>query len=291
MKVTKFIALFLVVMLSASSSFAFIVSAPAVEAQLAALNTKTSIYHTQDQMKWVEQINKTIEIIKKGEQQIKEIQNQIAQGKEQFEFWKQHAGDWQAIAAKVRTEATDTALQSGTFCSTDTMTAGDLLSKNSTVSAIASAVTETKKLISGLNGKMTPADLRNAITQIVGKIPDSESAGISTFAQTQIEDDIAFIAKTNKAITQLQSEKARIRQDRDGKITSNRFTEAEKTQYEMADNDLNAQIQSLQLQSLLRIAQQQIVSNSFKVKNQNEVEARRNHEQLLRQATQSFMGN
>jgi len=291
MTFSKLLAGALVLAITSSTTFAFVVSAPAVEAQLSMLNARTQINHQINQAKWLEQIQKSVQILKTGMAQVDEIRNQIQQGKQQFDFWKAHAGNWQGIVAAVRTQATDAALKSGTFgTQSPGMTAEDLLGKNSTLGEIAKAVDETKELLSGENSKMLPGDLRNAITKIVGRIPQSEAAGVTTFAQTSIEDDVAFIAKANKAIVQLQEEKARIKKERDSKIGAGAYTEAHQKQYEMADKDIESQIQSMQLQALLRLGQQMVVANSFTVKNQNDLEERQNHERRLRAASQTLLG-
>lgn len=287
----KFLAGLIILAITSTTSFAFIVSAPAVEAQLAHLNTMTTSNNVQTNMKWMDQLTRMTTLIKTSVQQVDEIRNQIQQGQQQFDFWKQHAGNWQAIAAKIRTEASDSAIQSGTFCSTDLgMGATDLLDKNSTASHLATAVTETKQLLAGVNKNMKPQDLRNALTQIIGRIPESNSAGVSTFAQTSIEDDIAFIAKTNKAIEQLQAEQKRIKDEREGKIGGGLFTEADERQFQMASADIEAQKQSLQLQALLRIGQQMIVANSFRVKQQNDTANGQNREAALNNAARTLLG-
>lgn len=286
----KIFAFVLVVAVSSVSTFAFVVSAPAVESQLMALNLKTSENQIQNQAKWIESIQKAVQILNTARRQVEEVQKHIEQGRQQFEFWKQHAGNWQAIAARVRTGATQFAIDQGTFCGTPNMGAGDLFPEDSSMQGLAQAVEEAKKLIAGRQSTMTPNDLRLAVTRIVGKIPETENAGVSVLAQTSIEDDMAFLGRANKAITELQTEKERIRQDRESKIRSGTFTEAAKTEYELADKDITSQIQTLQLQTLIRVNQQLIVSNSFRVKAQNDVEKKRIEEYNLRQAQSSFLG-
>ncbi|HRH46938.1 MAG TPA: hypothetical protein PKY82_35150, partial [Pyrinomonadaceae bacterium] len=90
---------------------------------------------------------------------------------------------------------------------------------------------------------------------------------------------------------QLQSEKERIRAARDQKISSRLFTEADEKQFSMANADLESQIQSMQLQALLRIGQQMIVTNSFNVKKQNDLSNAQNREAMLRKATEDLIGH
>lgn len=287
----KLTAFALIFALSTGVSFAFIVSAPAVEAQLAILNAKTEANQMENRAKWIESIQKAVNIYNTGVKQVQEIQRGITQVKDQYEFWKKHAGDWQAIASRVRTGATQIALEQSTFSTTPNMGAGDLFTEQSSVQGLAAAVDEANKLIAGRETKMTPEDLRATLTRIVGEIPESESAGVSSFAQTSIEDDMAYLGRTNKAIEELQKEKERIRSERDAKVRTGLFTEADKAQYEMADEDIGKQVESLQLQTLMRVQKQLIVANSFRVKSQNDVERKRIEERNLRQATQSFLGN
>lgn len=289
-KFGKFIALFLILTFSTISTFAFVVSAPAVEAQLAILNGKTTANQVANQAKWVESIQKAVQIYNTAQRQLTEAKNAIEQGKQQFSYWKEHAGNWQAIVARVRTGATTWALEQGTFCGTPNMGAGDLFPGESSVQGLARAVEEAKKLLAGRQSSMTPSDLRNVVTRIIGKIPETENAGVSVFAQTSIEDDIAFLARANKAITELQGEMTRIRAEREGKIRAGFFTEADKTQYEMSEKDISGQIQTLQLQTLVRVNQQLVVSNSFRVKAQNDLERKRIEAYNLQQAQSSLLG-
>lgn len=285
----KFIAVLLIMVVSSTASYAFIVSAPAVEAQLMALNTQTHSGQIENRIKWIESIQKAAETVRTGLKQVDEIKRHIEQGRQQFDFWKTHAGNWQAIIARVRTGATQIALEQGTFCSTPNMGATDLFEIDSTVQGLASAVEEAKKLMAGNQTRMTPEGLRETVTRIIGKIPETENAGVTSFAQTSIEDDMAFMGKTNKAIEELQTEKERIRRERDLKINAGMFTEAEKTQYEISENDIKNQIQTLQLQTLLRVNQQLMVANTFRAKAQNDIERRRVAENSLHQASVMFL--
>ena len=281
----------LIFVLSSVSTFAFIVSAPAVEAQLGILNGHTVANHSAEIAKWTQSIAKAVQIYNTAVRQVQETQRMIEQGKTQFDHWKKLSGNWQGIASLIRTGAAQFALEQGTFCGTPNMGAGDLFPGESSVQGLAHAVEEAKKLMAGHDSRMTPQDLRNVVIRIIGRIPESEAAGVSTFAQTAIEDDMAFLGRTNKAITDLQSEKRRIRQEREGKLRGGLFTEADKSQYEMAESDIGSQIQALQLQTLMRVNQQLMVANSFRVKAQNDVESRRNEEHNLRQASSAFLGN
>lgn len=285
----KFVVVILLLAITSTTSYAFVVSAPIVESQMAAMQLQVEGHQTENRAKWIESIQKAIQMVKTGMQQVDEIKRGIAQGKQQFDFWKTHAGNWQAIIARVRTGASQIALDQGTFCSTPQMGATDLFEQDSTVQGLASAVEEAKKLMAGKQSEMTPTGLREVVTRIIGKIPETENAGVTSFAQTSIEDDMAFMGKTNKAIEELQTEKERLRRDRDSKVTSGLFTEAEKTQYELAENDIKGQIQTLQLQTLLRVNQQLMVANTFRAKAQNDIERRRIEENNVRQATVEFL--
>lgn len=287
LKVAAFALIFAV---SSISTFAFVVSAPAVEAQLAITESNNNMRHFETVTKWVQQIEQAVKIYQTGVRQVEEIKKQIEQGKQQFDYWKNLSGNWQEIVSRVRTGATQFALEQGTFCGTPNMGAGDLFPNESSVQGLAHAVEEAKKLMAGRDSRLTPQDLRVVITRIIGRIPETENAGVSVFAQTAIEDDMAFLGRTNKAITDLQNEKQRIRDEREVKIRSGQFTEADKAQYDMADNDIQNQIQTLQLQTLLRVNQQLIVSNSFRVKAQNNVEQSRIDEGNLRKAQVNFLG-
>lgn len=281
----------IIISLSGVTSFAFVVSAPAVEAQLVALNLKTETNQAENRIKWIESIQKAIQILNTARRQVQEIQNHIQQGKEQFEFWKTHAGNWQAILARVRTGAANLAIEQGTFCDTPNMRVSDLFPEESSVQGLAHAVEEAKKLMAGKQTTMSPNDLRLIVTRLTGQIPETENAGVAAFAQTSLEDDMAYLGRTNQAITELQTEKERIRRERDAKMRAGTFTEADKTEYEMADRDLQGQIQTLQLQTLLRVNQQLLVMNSMRLKNQNDAEKSRIEEYRLRQARSSFLGN
>ena len=287
----KFIACGLIFSCCTVSTFAFVVSAPMVESQLAIMEGNNNSRQISQIAKWTQSIQQAVKIYQTGVKQVQEIQKQIEQGKQEFDFWKKHAGDWQAIAARIRTGASSTALEQGTFCGTPNMGAGDLFPADSSVQGLANAVEEAKKLMAGRQSQLTPTGLRDLITRIVGKIPETENAGVATFAQTSIEDDIAFMGKANKAIVELQAEKQRIREEREAKVRTGTFTDADKVQYDMADNDIQGQVQTLQLQSLIRVNQQLVVSNSFRVKAQNDSERRKIAEGNLRRAGTAFFGN
>lgn len=300
-KYAKFIGLIALFCFGTTTSFAFIVSAPAVEAQLAILNGKTTISDTkraveaaQQIQKWLQQAQQMKQVITTGVQQVQEIKNDIERAKQEFGYWKNIKGNWRDIIARVRTTATDSALGTGTFSGTPILGGTTLYGDDdSTGKVIGQAIDDLNKLINAkeTGQAMTGRELRESLQKIIGFMPQSDTSGVSAMAQTNIEDTISFLAKANKAMDDLLIERARVRGVREQAINSSQgLTEAQKTQYEMADQDLQSQMNSLQTQAMLRVSQQLMVQNSFSASNYNRAEQMRISDRKLREAMSGLAG-
>lgn len=283
-KLAKAGLLLLVLFATAVPSFAFIVSAPAVEAQLATLNAKTTASDAKrvsefgrTMAQWTEQIGKMREVINLGWDQVNELRADYQRATGEFTYWKGQVGDWSRIVANVRTSATQVAVNSGTFSGTAGMGGASLYNEESTGVVLGNAVDKLQEVMAAKEeGKQVSGqDVRELLVTLVGDIPETQVGGVAAMAQVNMEDTIAFVARANNALGDIQKERERIRKERDQASSGGQLTEAQKAQYDMADQELQSQSQNLQTQALLRLNQMMVVDTAFKTQALNRAEEAR----------------
>lgn len=276
--IKKILILLMIFGLGTGSTFAFVVSAPAVEAQLAILNTKTTAGDFNRKAEFMQTVQKWAQQYAQMRDMIGQAQADYNRAKQEFDYWKNIKGNWRDVVERVRNAASQEALKNSDFAVIADMAAQELYQNRSTGRTIGATVDRINQYLKdkGDGKTMTNTELRDSITQIVGYLPDSSNSSVSAMSQTTIEETALFLNKANKAITEISTEKQRIQQILDANnLNGTPLTEAQTKKYEIAMNNLDQQMQSLNTQALLKISQMLMVESTFRTQSFNKAEQNR----------------
>jgi hypothetical protein len=276
--IKKLIILLLIFAAGTGSTFAFVVSAPAVEAQLALLNAKTTAGDISRKSEFLQTVQKWAQQYAQMRDMIGQARADYDRAKAEFDYWKNIKGNWRDVVERVRNAASQEALRNSDFSVNPEMLAKDLYTNRSTGQILGETVDRINQFLhaKGEGQSMTNTELRDSITQIVGYLPDTSNSSVSAMSQTTIEETANFLNKANKAIVEISTEKERIQQILDGNsLNGMPLTEAQTKKYEIAMNNLDQQMQNLNTQALLKISQMLMVESAFRTQSFNKAEQNR----------------
>jgi hypothetical protein len=274
----KIFILIVIFGMGTGTTFAFIVSAPAVEAQLAFLNTKTTASDINRKAEFLQTVQKWAQQYIQMREQIGQAREDYQRARQEFDYWKNIKGNWRDVVERVRNAASQEALKNSDFVIIADMAAQELYQDRSTGQNIGATVDRINQYLKdkGYGKEMSNTELRDSITEIVGYVPDSSNSGISAMSQTTIEETAFFLNKANKAIVEISNEKQRIQQILDGNsLNGAPLTEAQTKKYEIAMTNLDQQMQNLNTQALLKISQMLMVESAFRTQSFNKAEQNR----------------
>lgn len=272
--IKKLLVLTMLFSVATTSSYAFIVSAPAVEAQLMALNTKTAMGEVNRRAEFMRTIDQWVKQYSQMRDMIAQGQEDFNRAKGEFDYWKNIKGNWRDVVEKVRNAASHDALTNADFCKTPTMGASGLYTDQSTGKVIGETIDKLNQFLKAKEDPkslLTADGLRNSIQTIVGYMPETSTSAVSAMSQTSIEETALFLGKANKAIQDITTEKGRIQQMME---TNPTLTEAQIKKYEVAQNNLDQQMQGINTQAMLKISQLLMVDQAYKTQAYNQKEQR-----------------